>query len=154
MKNLNTKSLLVITLVFSSLFAMPIAAMGQETEYNDQFVLNQFDEGIFDGFRSGFGALFGNHLGYGGKILGTLFETLFLQGMNLTKFEMLDNVFVLSANRSHLIPGGTYNFALEDDTEDIYLAPHEYNELIPAITMLDMRTVLLKNMVNLLLISK
>ena len=130
MKNLNTKSLLVITLVFSSVFAMPIAVMGQDTEYNDQFVLDQFDEGIFDGFRNGFGALFGEHLGYGGKILGALFETLFLQGMNLSKFEMLNNVFVLSANRSHLIPGGTYDFDLQGDTEDIYLAPHEYNELI------------------------
>ncbi|MFX0024753.1 MAG: hypothetical protein ACFE9S_20765, partial [Candidatus Hermodarchaeota archaeon] len=137
MKNLNTKSLLVITLVFSSLFAMPIAVMGQEKEYNDQFVLNQFDEGIFDSFRNGFGAIFGDHLGYGGKILGSLFETLFLQGLNLTKFEMLDNVFVISANRSHLIPGGTYNFNLEGDTEDIYFAPHEYNMIIPAIASMD-----------------
>ena len=49
MKNLNTKSLLVITLVFSSVFAMPIAVMGQDKEYNDQFVFDQFDEGLFDG---------------------------------------------------------------------------------------------------------
>ncbi|MFX1593565.1 MAG: hypothetical protein ACFFCL_12815, partial [Promethearchaeota archaeon] len=134
MKNLNTKSLMVLTIFCTSFLAMPMAVLGQEKDYNDGFIFNQFDEGIFDAFRGGFGDIFGNHLGYGGKILGSLFETLFLQGLSLTKYEMLENVFVLSANRSHIIPGGVYRFEDENDTQDIYFAPDEYNALIPGIT--------------------
>ncbi|MFX1389006.1 MAG: hypothetical protein ACFE9Z_02970 [Promethearchaeota archaeon] len=125
MKNLNTKSLLVLTIVCASVFAMPTVVMGQEKDYNDIFDINQFDEGIFDGFRGGFGALFGDHLGYGGKIIGSIFETLFLQGLNLSKHEMLGSTFVLSANRTHT-EQGTYDFVAEDDTMDIYIAPEDY----------------------------
>ena len=134
MKNLNTKSLMVITIVFSSVLAMPMVAIGQEKDYDEIFNFDQADVGIFEGFRGGFGAIFGNYLGYGGKILASLFETLFLQGLNLTSHEMLDNIFVLSANRTHHIPMGTYNFTAENDTRDIYFAPHEYNDVIPSIT--------------------
>jgi hypothetical protein len=59
---------------------------------------------------------------------------LFLQGLNLTSHEMLDNVFVLSANRSTRVTGETYDFAAENDQYEVYFAPHEYNNLIPAIT--------------------
>jgi len=125
MKNLNTKAIMVITIVLTSVFTMPMVVMGDEKDYDDTFNLDQVEVGIFDGFRGGFGAIFGNHMGYGGKILGAIFETLFLQGLNLTKHEMLGNVFVLSANRTHY-ERGTYNFADEHDTQDIYFAPHEY----------------------------
>ncbi|UCD01033.1 MAG: hypothetical protein JSV23_09125 [Promethearchaeota archaeon] len=128
MKNLNTKSLMVITIVFTSVLSMPMVVMGQEKDYDDIFNIDQVNVGIFEGFRGGFGAIFGNHLGYGGKILGSIFETLFLQGLNLTSHEMLDNVFVLSANRTHRIPMGKYNFAAENDSREIYFAPHEYND--------------------------
>lgn len=132
MKNLNTKSLMVITIVFTSIIAMPMVVMGQEKDNDDVFKINQVDVGIFEGFRGGFGALFGNHLGYGGKILGSIFNTLFLQGLNLTSLEMLDNVFVLSANRTHY-KRGTYNFAAEGDVRDIYPVPHEYMNM-PEVT--------------------
>lgn len=123
MKNLNTKSLMVFAILLSSVVAMPMVAMGQEND--DPFNFDQVDVGIFDGFRGGFGAIFGDHLGYGGKILGSLFETLFLQGLNLTKHEMLGNVFVLSANRTSY-ERGTYNFDDEGDIRDIYVAPPDY----------------------------
>ena len=46
MKNLNTKSIMVITIVFSSVFTMPIAVMGQENEYNN--VLDRASEMLDD----------------------------------------------------------------------------------------------------------
>ncbi|MFX1452173.1 MAG: hypothetical protein ACFFCM_15155 [Promethearchaeota archaeon] len=135
MKNLNTKSLLVVTILFTSVFALPAFAMAQEKDYDDVFNFDQMDVGIFEGFRGGFGAIFGDHLGYGGKILGKIFETLFLQGLNLSKHEMLGSTFVLSANRT-FHERGTYNFADEQDTRDIYLAPPNYLTLeeVEAIT--------------------
>lgn len=133
MKKVNTKSLMVITIFFVSIFSMPMIANGQEISKNDVFKLDQVDAGFFQGFQGGFGALFGQHLGYGGRILESIFGMLFLQGLNLSTHEMLGNVFVLSANRtSH--ESGTYNFANEDDESNIYWAPIEYNRLIPLIT--------------------
>jgi hypothetical protein len=128
MKNLNTKSLMIITIVLSSVVAMPMVAVAQDKEYNDVFNFNQVDVGIFDGFRGGFGALFGNHLGYGGQILGSMFEALFLNDFNLSKFEMLGNTFVISVNRTFR-KHGTYNFDDEGNTLDIYPFPQEYVEM-------------------------
>jgi len=133
MKNLNTKSIMIITIVFSSVFTMPIAVMGQENEFNDVLDVNQIDVGIFQGFMGGFGGIFSNHLGYGGHILGSIFETIFLQGLNLSKHEMLGNTFVLSANRTHT-ERGTYNFESEFDQRDVYLAPMDYLLEVPDIT--------------------
>jgi hypothetical protein len=128
MKNLNTKSLLVVTIIFSSVFALPTLTMAQEKDYSDVFNFDQVNVGIFEGFRGGFGALFGDHLGYGGKILGSIFQTLFLQGLNLSKHEMLGSTFVLSANRTYH-ERGTYNFDAEQDNKDIYIAPQNYLNL-------------------------
>ena len=133
MKNLNTKSIMVITIVFSSVFTMPIAVMGQENEYNNVLNVNQLDVGLFQGFMGGFGGIFSNHLGYGGQILGSIFETIFLQGLNLSNYEMLGNTFVLSANRTQ-IERGTYNFANEFNQRDVYFAPMKYLLEVPNIT--------------------
>ena len=127
MKNLNIKSLMVISIIFTSVLTLPMSALGEEKSLDDNLDLNQIDSGIFESFRRGFGGIFGNHLGYGGNILGTVFQMLFLQGLNLTSHEMLDNVFVLSANISRRIPLGTYNFNDEGDDSEIYFAPFEYN---------------------------
>ncbi|MFX1311955.1 MAG: hypothetical protein ACFFHD_05030 [Promethearchaeota archaeon] len=99
MKNINTKSLLVSTILIISIFAMPMQVIGQGNNNDNPIDLDQFGPGIFEGFQGGFGGLF-NGLGVGGDMLGYLFQTLFLQGLNLSKHEMLDNVFVLSANTS------------------------------------------------------
>ncbi len=125
MKNLNTKSIMVISIVLASSFTMPIVAMGQENDNGDIFNIDQVDIGIFERFKGGFGAIFSDYLGYGGSILGSVFETLFLQGLNLTKYEILGSVFVLSANRTHH-EQGTYNFDDELDTRDEYIAHPDY----------------------------
>jgi len=134
MKRIDTKSLMVFTILFASIISMPMVVNGQLGTSDNTYELDQVNVGLFDGFRSGFGALFGQHLGYGGKILESIFGMLFLQGLNLTSHEMLDNVFVLSANRTTRITGETYNFAAENDDTEIYFAPHEYNNLIPGMT--------------------
>jgi hypothetical protein len=134
MKSINTKSLMVFTILFASIGVMPIVANGQMKTTDDIFDLDQVDVGIFQGFQGGFGALFGENLGYGGKILESIFGMLFLQSLNLSAHEMLDNVFVLSANRSVQYTSDVYDFAAESDEQEIYFAPHEYNDLIPGIT--------------------
>ncbi len=133
MKRINTKSLMIFTILFASIVSMPMIVYGQQGTPDNTFEFDQVNVGIFEGFRSGFGALFGQHLGYGGKILESIFGMLFLQGLNLTSHEMLDNVFVLSANRTAYITG-VYDFAAENDVTEIYFAPHEYNNLIPNTT--------------------
>jgi hypothetical protein len=125
---------LVFTILFVSIFAMPLVVNAQEKTTDDVFDFNQVNPGIFNGFQDGFGALFGQNLGYGGQILEAIFGMLFLQSMNLSSHEMLDNVFVLSANYSETFVGDTYNFAAENDEWEVYWAPHEYNDLIPVIT--------------------
>ncbi|MHA1912975.1 MAG: hypothetical protein ACW986_04570 [Promethearchaeota archaeon] len=131
MKTINSKSLMVFTILFVSIFAMPLVVNAQEKTTDDVFEINQVNPGIFGGFQEGFGALFGQNLGYGGKILESIFSMLFLQSLNLSSHEMLDNVFVLSANYSRTIMGDTYNFATENDQYELYWAPHEYNDIIP-----------------------
>jgi hypothetical protein len=119
---------MVISIVLCSVFAIPVLAVGQENDIGDPFNFDQVDVGIFEGFQGGFGALFGDHLGYGGQILGSLFETLFLNDFNLSKFEMLGNTFVLSVNRTYR-EYGTYDFSAEGDTTDIYPFPQKYLNL-------------------------
>ncbi|MFX1325661.1 MAG: hypothetical protein ACFE8N_11940, partial [Promethearchaeota archaeon] len=57
-------------------------------------------------------------------------EVLFLQGLNLSARETLDNVFVLSANKTehHY---GTFDFTSEGVDSDIYFAPEDYNDMLP-----------------------
>ncbi|MFX1365604.1 MAG: hypothetical protein ACFFCE_06445 [Promethearchaeota archaeon] len=124
MKNLNMKSLMVITIVVTSVFTMPMAVLGQEKDYNNDLNLNQVDAGIFDGFRGGFGSIFSNNLGYAGQILGTVFEALLMQGLNLTKHEKMDSVYVLSANTTRTI-SGIKDFDSGNNKEYYYL-PNDY----------------------------
>ena len=128
MKNLNTKAIMVITIVLTSVFTMPMMVMGEEKDYDDTINLDQVDAGIFDGFRGGFGGIFSNNLGYAGKILGSVFETLLLQGLDLGSHETLDNVYVLSANTTRTISGNK-TFTAENNKE-YYFLPNDYE--IPA----------------------
>ena len=123
MKSINTKSLMVFTILFASIGTMPIAVNAEVKNTNDVFDLDQVDEGIFSGFRGGFGGLFGS-LGYAGAILGTVFETLFLQGLDLNSHETLKNVYVLSANTTRHI-SGTRDFS-GGDKNDSYYFPKDY----------------------------
>ncbi|MFX0106082.1 MAG: hypothetical protein ACFE75_11410, partial [Candidatus Hodarchaeota archaeon] len=123
MTNLNTKSLMVITIVLTSVFSMPMVAMGQETNLDNTIDPDQFTPGVFTGFRQGFGNIFGP-LGHTGAILGTLFRLLFFEGLNFSRHEMLDNVFVLSANVTE-IKQGTIDFGLTGKKE-YYFLPEDY----------------------------
>ena len=134
MKRNNTKTLMVFTILFASAISMPMVVSAQENANEDSFRANRVGVGLLQGFQGGFGALFGQNMGYGGKILESIFNLLFLQDWNLTAHEMLGNVFVLSVNRSVRITGETYNFADENDQREIYFAPHEYNDLIAPLT--------------------
>jgi hypothetical protein len=125
MKNLNTKSIMVIAIVFSSIGVMPMAAIGQEKEIDDVFNFNQVDVGIFDGFRGGFGAIFSQNLGYAGGILGSIFETLFLQGLDLSAHEKLENVYVISANTTETYTG-TRTFTPGLNDKEYYFLPNDY----------------------------
>jgi len=133
MKSVNTKSLMVVTILFISIIATPMVVMGAYV--NDDNEINQFggiggiggDVGIFEGFQGGFGGLFGENLGYGGNILGSVFEMLFLQGLNLSAHEKLESVFVLSANRTHRIQGEIHRF---NNEREIVIAPPEYNRAV------------------------
>ncbi|MCK4778617.1 MAG: hypothetical protein KAT57_00455, partial [Candidatus Lokiarchaeota archaeon] len=128
MKNLNTKAIMVITIVLTSVFTMPMMVMGEEKDYDDTINLDQVDVGIFDGFRGGFGGIFSNNLGYAGKILGSVFETLLLQGLDLGSHETLDNVYVLSANTTRTISGNkTFD---DENNKEYYFLPNDYE--IPA----------------------
>ena len=122
MKNINTKSLMIFTILFVSIGSMPLTVSGEVKNTNDVFDFDQVDAGIFDGFRGGFGARFGS-LGYAGAILGTVFETLFLQGLDLNSHETLKNVYVLSANTTRDI-SGTRDFT--GGVKEYYYFPSDY----------------------------
>ncbi|MFX1477131.1 MAG: hypothetical protein ACFFCI_03265 [Promethearchaeota archaeon] len=135
MKRISTKSLMIMTILFASFTSFPLVASADEKSYDQVLDLDaQVGPGIFQGFLGGFGALLGQNLGYGGGILAKIFQTLFLQGLNLSAYEMLDNVFVLSANETTHIRSQTYNFAARNDEQSIVPAPNGYTELITAIT--------------------
>ncbi|MFX1462842.1 MAG: hypothetical protein ACFFBF_07295 [Promethearchaeota archaeon] len=128
MKSLNFKSLMVITIVLTSVFSMPMFVIGQEKDTEDVFNLDQVDAGIFEGFRGGFGAIFSNNLGYAGKILGSVFQTLLLQGLDLSAHEKLSNVYVLSANTTRTI-SGVRTFG-PGNNKEYYFLPNDYD--VPA----------------------
>ncbi|MFX0135646.1 MAG: hypothetical protein ACFFDN_18525 [Candidatus Hodarchaeota archaeon] len=125
MKNLNTKSLLVIMIVFSSFLGMPMVAMGQEGNLDDPIDFDQFGPELFSGFRKGFGGIF-SALGHTGEILGTLFQLLFFEGLDFSQHEMLENVFALSANVTHT-ENGTIDFGA--GVTEYYFLPEDY--LVP-----------------------
>ncbi|MFX1488860.1 MAG: hypothetical protein ACFFBI_06920 [Promethearchaeota archaeon] len=133
MKRIKTKSLMIMTILFASIASMPIIVSADEKSYDQVIDFDQVNPGLFQSFQGGFGALFGANLGYAGGILQSIFGMLFLQGLNLSAHEMLDNVFVLSANRT-VHNRGTYDFAAEHNEKEVYWAPMEYNDLIPLIT--------------------
>lgn len=124
MKNLNTKFLMVITIVIASVFTMPMAVMGQENDQGDVFNFDQFDAGIFQGFMGGFGGIFRNNLGYAGSILGTVFETILRQGLDINSYQILESVYVLNATTTRQI-SDVKEFTDENNKEYYYL-PNEY----------------------------
>ena len=123
MKKLNGKTIMVITLFFASLFATPAMVAG--SPHDDGFKLDQFGDGtdIIGGFQQGFGSLFGG-LGYGGHLIGRVFEILFFEGIkNFSKSQMLPGVYVLNATLEDPLKSESKTFS---NKEEYYLLPLEY----------------------------
>jgi hypothetical protein len=124
MKRINTKSLMIFTILFASVVSMPMVVNAQQESLDNSFKFDQLDVGIFQGFMGGFGGIFSNNLGYAGQILGTIFETLLFQGLDLEKQETLGGVYVLSANTSRTISGNrTFGSGNE---KEYYFLPNDY----------------------------
>jgi len=127
MKKVSTKALMVLTLMVASFAATPMMVAGYDNDNDyafDQFGITDPSD-IVTGFSGGFGSIF-RGLGYGGNLLATVFDMLFMQV--LTDFsgkEVLPGVYVLSAFQEH-----TYNDTKDFSTskKDYYMVPHEYYE--------------------------
>jgi len=109
MKILNLKPFLIATILIVSIFSMPIMALGQETREEEDY--EKSDEyGAFDNFHGGFGNIFSDNMGYGGELLGILFEMLLLDGVDLEEKETLESTYVLSASIEEVYEGN-YSFS-------------------------------------------
>ena len=124
MKNINFKTLMIATLFIVSMIYFPLMVRGQDGEEGDD-VEESEQYGTFEGFHGGFGGLFRENLGYSGNILGTLFEMLLLDGVDLEEHEELESTFVLSADLEEIYDGN-YSFAKNEDTQEIHYLPY-YN---------------------------
>lgn len=122
MKNVNFKALMVATLFIVSMIYFPLIAFGQGEEGDVDEDSEQY--GAFEGFHGGFGGIFRENMGYGGNILGTLFEMLLLDGVDLDEHEELESVYVLSATVDELYTGN-YSFEEQKDTEEIHYLSFE-----------------------------
>ena len=122
MKSVNFKALMVATFFIVSMIYFPLIAFGQEGEGDDEDYDESEQYGVFEDFHGGFGGIFRDNMGYGGNILGTLFEMLLLDGVDLEEHEELESVFVLSASKDDLYEGN-YSFVEEDDTQEIKYLP-------------------------------
>jgi len=127
MKKVNTKTLMVLTLMVGSFIATPMMVAGYD--YDNDYTFDQL--GITDpsqvvmGFSGGLGSIF-RGLGYGGNLLGTVFEMLLMQTLtNFSAKETLPGVYVMSAveERSY---NATRNFG--DGVPEHYMVPYEYYE--------------------------
>ena len=125
MKKVSTKTLMVLTLMIASFAATPMMVAGYD--YDNDYGFDQFGitdpSDIVTGFSGGFGSIF-RGLGYGGNLLATVFDMLFMQV--LTDFsgkEVLPGVYVLSAFQEK-----TYNDTRDFSTpkKDYYMVPFEY----------------------------
>ena len=124
MKNINTKALMVITLMLASFIAAPVMVSAKENDGELDFT-QVGGEGFIAGFESLLGGIFGG-MGQAGKLLGAVFSMLFAQTLeNFSGAEILDNVYALSASTIETY-NGTKTFW--DHSFEIYPLPYEYNQ--------------------------
>jgi len=128
MKNINTKALMVVVLVAVSVVSTPAMVSGYD--YEDDYIFEQFSitdpSEVVTAFQGGFGNLFSG-LGYGGNLLGRVFEMLLMQTLtNFSQKQMLPGVWVMSASVEE-----EYNFVRSYSGEhEIYTIPYEYDQSI------------------------
>ncbi|MGV9197562.1 MAG: hypothetical protein ACOC4M_01825 [Promethearchaeia archaeon] len=124
MKKLNVKGLMIVVLFVSTMYIGPAMVLGQD-EYDDGEDDPEASAGMYRNFLGGFGNMFST-LGYGGNIIGKVFQTMFMEGLSLQKQETLDNVFVLSANDTET-DNGTIDYG-DGKSDRFYLPQNEsYN---------------------------
>ena len=125
---------MVLTLLVASVMATPAMVAGYE--HDDGIDFNQMDIGTPEALKGAFGAIGGmfGSLGYGGNIIGRVFEMLLMQTLtNFSNKEVIPGVYVLSAFSEETY-NGTKNY--ESGEVDYYLPPAEYNQ--PEITDADL----------------
>ncbi|MBD3256237.1 MAG: hypothetical protein GF383_14155 [Candidatus Lokiarchaeota archaeon] len=123
---MNIKSIMVITFLVVSTISIPMMAYGQQQREED-FDEDEGQAGAFQDFRGGFGGVFSENMGYGGDLIGSLFEMLLLDGLDLEDHETLESVYVLSASKEEEY-SGNYDFEKEEDTVDIHYLPQRDEE--------------------------
>jgi hypothetical protein len=125
MKKVSIKALMVLTLMVASFAATPMMVAGYDNDYGfDQFGTTDPSD-IVTGFSGGFGSIF-RGLGYGGNLLATVFDLLFMQVLtNFSGKEVLPGVYVLSAFNESTVTDER-NFGMGE--KEIHMAPYEYYE--------------------------
>jgi len=127
MKNINTKSAMVITIIVASFIIAPV--MVSANENGEQLDFSQIGgisgEGIISGFENLLGGMF-RGMGYAGNLLGAVFSMLFMQTLdNFSETEILDNVYALSASTVETVEG---NRTFADLSVEINTLPFDYNQ--------------------------
>jgi len=126
MKKISFKSVMVLTLLVASVMATPAMVAGYE--HDDGIEFNSINIGTPEALAGAFGSLGGifGSLGYGGNIIGRVFEMLLMQTLtNFSNKEVIPGVYVLSAFSEDTY-NGTKDF--ETDNYEYYLPPYEYNQ--------------------------
>ncbi len=124
MKNINTKALMVAVLLAASFLATPMMVSGYDYENDNFYEQSIIDPSMLITSFQGFGSIF-NSFGYGGRLIGRVFEMLLMQGLtNFEQKELLPGVWVLSASVEE-----TENFTRTYYGEhEIYTIPYEYDQ--------------------------
>jgi len=123
MKKVSIKTLMVLTLMVASFTATPMMVAGYD--YDNDYDINGLGITDISGFSGGFGSIF-RGLGYGGNLLATVFDMLFMQVLtNFSGKEVLPGVYVLSAFREQS-DNGTRNFGSGE--KEYFMVPYEYYE--------------------------
>ena len=124
MKNINTKALMVITLMLASFIAAPVMVSANVNDGELDFT-QAGGEGFIVGFENLLGGIFSN-MGQAGNLLGAVFSMLFAQTLeNFSGAEILDNVYALSASTIETSNG---NKTFWDHSFEIYTLPNEYDQ--------------------------
>ncbi len=119
----SVKALMIATLFIGSMLAMPMMAFAQDDSSSKDTAKDQ--NGAFNSFYGGFGGIFSDNMGYAGGLIGTVFQMLLLQSLDLEgDAKKGDGLYVLSAKQEETFSGNkTFSGKEEDET---YMLPKEY----------------------------
>jgi len=126
MRSINSKSLMIFTILLVSIFSMPIMVNAKE---DDRIDFDQAGVGrdLINNFQGGFGSMLGG-LGYAGALLGKVFEMLFVQAYeDFDAQEMMSGVYVLSAFNETTLPVRNNDYDVIENRE-YHLLPEDYDD--------------------------